>query len=130
MDSSLHSLKLSAVNTVTSFIKNSKWNWMSLFGSLRKAVPHLIYDIVPVDLYTVLSSVCLRSTSIDRHDIKTKINELTTPTMAQIAIMSPNTLLPHLLLSKTFLLQLALQHLRDISSMPQLPMPSELASAM
>ena len=42
------------------------------------AVPHLIYDLVPVDLYTMLSSVYLRSTSIDRHDIKIKIKELTT----------------------------------------------------
>jgi hypothetical protein len=41
------------------------------------AVPHLIYDLVPVDLYTMLSSVYLRSTSIDRHDIKIKIKELT-----------------------------------------------------
>jgi hypothetical protein len=45
---------------------------------VEKAVPHLIYDIVPVDLYTMLSSVYLRSTLIDRHDIKIKINELTT----------------------------------------------------
>jgi hypothetical protein len=45
---------------------------------VSNAVPHLIYDIVPVDLYTMLSSVYLHSTSIDRHDIKIKINELTT----------------------------------------------------
>jgi hypothetical protein len=45
---------------------------------VSNAVPHLIYDIVPVDLYTMLSSVYLHSTSIDRHDIKIKISELTT----------------------------------------------------
>jgi hypothetical protein len=42
------------------------------------AVPLLVYDITPVDLYTILSSVYLGSTSIDRLDIKIKINEHTT----------------------------------------------------
>ena len=44
--------------------------------AVPNAVPHVIYYFVPVDLYTMLSSFYLPSTSIDRHDIKITLQNI------------------------------------------------------